>query len=261
MSRLTPLSLTLILTLGLVGPATAQSPIGTDRPGLGFNPALVAPGAVQFETGLPSVGLSNTGSADVQSYGFPVALRVGLVDRLEFRLGNSPYQRTTTDVDGGPKTTADGFGDLEASLKVGVRDGADGGPSLAFIPAIVLPTGIDEVSTGAPAYSVNATSGWALGSAGLTTVAGLSAIPTGGDYQTQGAFVAVLGRGLTSSLSGYVEVGAYPTEEADNESYTGGGLALLASPNVQLDAFVLRGLTDVSTDWQFGLGLSARLLP
>ena len=261
MNRLTSLFLTLILTFGLVGPATAQSPIGTDRPGLGFNPALVAPGAVQFETGLPSVGLSNTGSADVQSYGVPVALRVGLVDRLEFRLGNSPYQRTTTDVDGGPKTTADGFGDLEASLKVGVRDGADGGPSLAFIPAIVLPTGIDEVSTGAPAYSVNATSGWALGSAGLTTVAGLSATPTGGDYQTQGAFVAVLGRGLTSSLSGYVEVGAYPTEEADNESYTGGGLALLVSPNVQLDAFVLRGLTDVSTDWQFGLGLSARLLP
>ena len=35
----------------------------------------------------------------------------------------------------------------------------------------------------------------------------------------------------------------------------------LASPNVQLDTFVLRGLTDVSTDWQFGLGLSARLLP
>ena len=261
MDRLTSLSLALILTFGLVGPATAQSPIGTDRPGLGFNPALVAPGAVQFETGLPSVGLSNTGSADVQSYGVPVALRVGLVDRLEFRLGNSPYQRTTTDVDGGPKITADGFGDLEASLKVGVRDGADGGPSLAFIPAIVLPTGTNEVSTGAPAYSVNATSGWALGSAGLTTVAGLSATPTGGDYQTQGAFVAVLGRGLTSSLSGYVEVGAYPTEEADNESYTGGGLALLASPNVQLDAFVLRGLTDVSTDWQFGLGLSARLLP
>ena len=261
MNRLTSLPLILILTFGLVGPATAQSPIGTDRPGLGFNPALVAPGVVQFETGLPSVGLSNTGSADVQSYGFPVALRVGLVDRLEFRLGNSPYQRTTTDIDGGPKTTVDGFGDLEASLKVGVRDGADGGPSLAFIPAIVLPTGIDEVSTGTPAYSVNATSGWALGSAGLTTVAGLSATPTGGDYQTQGAFVAVLGRGLTSSLSGYVEVGAYPTEGADNESYTGGGLALLASPNVQLDAFMLRGLTDVSTDWQFGLGLSARLLP
>ena len=261
MSRLTSLSLTLILTFGLVGPATAQSPIGTDRPGLGFNPALVAPGAVQFETGLPSVGLSNTGSADVQSYGVPVALRVGLVDRLEFRLGNSPYQRTTTDMDGGPKTTADGFGDLEASFKMGVRGEDDGGPSLAFIPAIVLPTGTNEVSTGAPAYSVNATSGWALGSAGLTTVAGLSAIPTGSDYQTQGTFVAVLGRGLTSSLSGYVEVGAYPTEEADNESYTGGGLALLASPNVQLDAFVLRGLTDVSTDWQFGLGLSARLLP
>lgn len=261
MNRLTALSLTLILTLGLAGPATAQSPIGTDRPGLGLNPALVAPGVVQFETGLPSVGLSNAESADVQSYGVPVALRVGLVDRLEFRLGNSPYQRTTTDVDGGPETTADGFGDLEAGLKVGVRDGADGGPSLAFIPAIVLPTGTDEVSTGAPAYSVNATSGWALGSAGLTTVAGLSATPTGSDYQTQGAFVAVLGRELTSSLSGYVEVGAYPTEGADNESYTGGGLALLASPNVQLDAFVLRGLTDVSTDWQFGLGLSARLLP
>ena len=58
-------------------------------------------------------------------------------------------------------------------------------------------------------------------------------------------------------LGGYVEAGFGHGE--GGEQVAGGGLTWRASPRVQLDLSVLRGLDADSVDWQGGFGVSVAL--
>lgn len=60
------------------------------------------------------------------------------------------------------------------------------------------------------------------------------------------------------ALSGYVEVAAFPQENA-TPVYAGAGLTFLVNPDAQIDAFLDRGLNDEADDWLFGGGISFRL--
>jgi hypothetical protein len=229
-----------VLATALAAPVAAQDTISTDRPGLGFNPALIAPGVVQVEAGVPAV----TTGEGTELYSFPALLRVGVTDRLELRAGTSLY-----DIDADADADNVGFDTIELSAKVGVLDGSDGVPRLAVIPAVFIPT-----ESGSASVSVNATAGWSLPSGfGLTTVAGIGVA----DDEATFALVGVLGRSLSDALSAYVEAGMYPGP-GDDAAYAGGGVALLVSPDLQLDAFVDLGLTDAAADVIAGTGVSLR---
>ena len=67
----------------------------------------------------------------------------------------------------------------------------------------------------------------------------------------------MLGASLAGPVSAYVEVGAFPDGDA-TPVLAGGGLLVLVSPDVQLDASFDVGLTDGAADLLFGAGASFR---
>jgi hypothetical protein len=229
--------------------ARAEASIATDRPGLAFSPRVVTPGAVQVELGAPR--LDDAGPGAEAAVAMDGAIRAGVADRIEARVSSTWFGRTPG---AGGADGPTGVAGLRLGLKVAALDGSR--VALALIPEVVLPVGDDDLAGDRAAYSMNVAAGMPVGSAGLVLVAGAQANPVGeDDHETTGALVAVLGRGLTGSLSGYVEAGAYPGPGED-AAYAGLGAAWLPGPLVQLDAFADFGLNDASSDAVLGLGLS-----
>jgi hypothetical protein len=231
------------------GASPAQAPISTDRPGLGFNPATVAAGRVQVELGLPRI--DQAGTADDPAVGVDAALRWGLAPRLEARLSTTWYGRTPGDgLTDGPT----GIAGLRAGAHVQVI--ATPRVNVAVIPEVVLPIGSEALAGDRAAWSVNGAAGFGVGSASLVLVGGAQWNPAGeDDHQATGLLVAVLGHGLSSTVSGYAEAGILPTAGAD-PAYAGGGIAWLANPRTQLDVFVDLGLNDAASNAVFGVGIS-----
>lgn len=246
-SRLAPLFAFLLLFATL--PAAAQ--ISTDRPGLGFAPSTVDRGIFQVELGIPDATANSISEADFQTFSFPVALRFGITDQIEARLATSVLEILRSDVGRSSDTDVqEGFNALSVGAKIAVLDGSGGGPPLALIPAVVIPT-----EEGSVTLRADAVAGFALTDAlGLTTVAGLSLT----DGNVQGALAGVLGTGFTDVVSGYAEVGAYPSEFG-TPAYVGAGVLVLVSPDAQIDLAFDYGLTDDASDWLFGLGFSFRI--
>jgi hypothetical protein len=110
------------------------------------------------------------------------------------------------------------------------------------------------IATDRPAYAfstgvvANLTGGASLG------------VP-GSDRTTQWIEAFAFGRTIGSSKwSAYGEMGATDNDlpATDVAGYAGGGIAALASNDVQIDLWFDRGLTDGAADWLYGLGVSAR---
>jgi len=229
--------------------ASAQETISTDRPGLGYNPTTISPGIFQVELGTPSASASEAGAANVQTFSFPAALRLGVTDALELRLNTSVYDIAQTEIADETESEGQaGFDVLEAGVKLNFA--AQAGFDAAVIPSIFIPT-----EGGPVTVSGIAVAGWSLPNAfGLTTAAG--AAVTSGDVS--GTFVALLGRGLTDRLGSYVAAAAYPADGA-TPVFAGAGLTLLLTPDLQLDAGFDRGFSEGAGDWLFGLGIAFRL--
>ena len=87
------------IAVALLALALAQeTTIDADRPHVGTGPYVVEPAEVQFE-----LGVLWQGSTDIRTFGSPVLMRIGVVDRVEFRVSSdgllARYQ-TATDVYG-----------------------------------------------------------------------------------------------------------------------------------------------------------------
>ena len=251
MVRLLP---ALVLLAVLAAPASGQ--ITTDRPGFGFSPSVVDRGTFQVEAGLPQATRADRSlagrDATLTVYSFPIQLRYGVTDAVEFRLGSSVYDVVRLSVDG------DGDSDGNAGLDV-VEVGAKiqlatNGPTVAIIPSVLVPT----TEAGDLAGTFRAVAGWALSDQfSLTTVLGALVTDADPDAQVTGEAVAVVGTALTSALSAYAEVDAFPGDNA-TPVLAGGGLTVLVSPDVQLDASFDLGLNDDAPDLLFGAGASVR---
>jgi len=258
MRSIAPALLTALLA-GTAGVAAAQGTIATDRPGLGFGATTVPVGAVQLELGVPGVASTSSAGGSARLINFPALLRVGVTPWAELRLG-SPLLDFSHAVAAGQTENANGFGGLEIGAKLSWAPGAHA-PVLAAIPSVILPVGDSRFVGDRSSYTLNGVAAWSLPDGfGLTTVAGIIRAPLGdAGHTTNGNLVAVLGRSLTTQLSGYVEAGDFPTSAGPAPAYVGGGVTFLAGRLVQLDTFVDRGVTDAASDWLFGLGASVRL--
>ena len=248
-----------VLVIGLVAPsvARAQGTIATDRPGLGFSAAVVPAGAFQLEAGLPAVAIGRSKGTRTTLTNFPALVRAGLSRGVELRVGSTLYNSQRTTLPEGSER-ASGFGAVEvgAKLSFGIR-----GTDVALIPSVILPVGDSRFGVDRTGYTANAIAAWSLPAGfGLTTVAGLALTPAeGGSRTTTGALIAVLGRGLTDRLGGYVEGGLYPTPDLSDPAYVGAGGTVLVTRLFQVDAFVDRGLGPAAPDWLFGLGAAVRV--
>jgi hypothetical protein len=254
-----------MLIAGMPRALNAQETISTDRPGLAFSPITVPQGALQFEVGVPQIEMADAGSVEATITRIPfVAVRYGVVENLELRAISPLHNRSTVD-DGTSETEESGNGDLELGAKWHVMSSGDGRPDISLIGSVFLPVGDDAFTISTEdrvGYALNGVVGGPLGSSGISWVfvGGATVLPSGEDeHVTNANLVGYLGRSLTSRVSGYVDAGWFPSDADTEPAYAGGGLAFLAAPRVQLDAFFDAGLNDDALDWIFGGGVSFRL--
>ena len=138
--------------------------------------------------------------------------------------------------------------------------GAEGGPSVALIGYLTVPSSDNGLGAHAIEGGLIATGAWALTatwSATLTAaVATLSA--DGGGHVVDVYGGANLGYALNARLATYVEVFADKTDGAPSVVVIQTGLTFLLTPTTQLDAGVEPGISRAADDVRLFMGWAHR---
>jgi hypothetical protein len=136
------------LLLALAQPAVGRD-YCPDRPGIDTPPCTVDPGHLSAEVSLGDWTHDAAASqvTDTILLG-DMALRYGIADHTEVRVGWTAYGRVQTREATGATDVATGTGDVTLGLKRNLI-GPDGkGFSLALLPSVTLPTGGEAIGAG-----------------------------------------------------------------------------------------------------------------
>ena len=262
----------IVVAAVLVSPATALVPAGassqtlvTDRPDFVESSATVGTGNVQIE-GSVAFDETSTLGAEVENFATPFLFRVGVADGWEVRLESEWFIRNTVeDVGGTSEVTTNGLSDFALGVKWAFLVSETGGtPSMAALVHADLPTGSDDFRGDGMRPSLRLSAEWALpGDWGIGIMPGVLYDRAGDERFWSGIFGAVLGKGLTDRLRGFVEIAFEQIAKDQYGAKVGfvdfGGTFLL-NPRWQLDAAAVVGITDQAVDHGFTFGLSG-LLP
>lgn len=130
------------LCVSAVVPAFGQGePLITDRPNQTQSAAIVPPQHVQLEVGWT---FSQTGTLNFRTreHALLGALaRVGVGERLEARVEFAGWMFQANTPPTGPSFDRSGAGDIDVGFKLKLADGKLGGPAVAVIGTVRLPTG------------------------------------------------------------------------------------------------------------------------
>lgn len=256
----------LLICLGfqtLFGATDKEDPLVPDRPGFYCGSLSVPQGYVHLETGLALQWLRK-GEFKADTLYFPVVVRVGVVDSLEFRVSTPSYLRVAGESPFG-RTVEDGFGGAVVGLKWQFKEAPENGPgsSMGLLFSLNLPVGADFAKPDKAEPGFIWAADWSLPNGfGLATNLGVSA-PYDSTLRERFAdlfFAAALGRSVGPSTSLFIEVaGDKPPERNGNaEVFLDGGVTHLVNEDLQLDVSVIRGLNEDATDWAIGAGISLR---
>jgi hypothetical protein len=252
-----------------------DGPINTDRPT--FTPAntVVPPRRLQFESGF-TYNRQQTATANSNLYDLPeLAMRYGLMDRVEFRMfWEGPTFASTPSSRGRRGTRLGGGSDMEVGIKWQLFAGDKDKkwiPTTALITSAIAPTGGNSpLSSGTVEPYINLIYGWSLTNkltlAGSTGYLGLRQQPVPASHiaadsfqrfhQSIVAFYTV-GERTTLFYEWYIlmftnSVNNLPTHFMD------GGFLYRLTPNIQLDLRAGFGLSGRPDDFFTGTGLSFR---
>jgi len=131
-----------------------QDMISPDRPGAATPPSVLSRGAFQIETCFESQSARPPGADAVSTQDFPLLLRYGVGHELEIRVESNTvsFQQAIT-----------GFADMSIEAKWLALDRPSGrAPSVAFLPAVSLPSGSSDFSAGKVQAGLAALLGWTL---------------------------------------------------------------------------------------------------
>ena len=237
-----------------------------DRPDQTESSSVVPPGYVQVETGWTMTRNQEEGIR-AETHEIPGTLfRVGVVNRLELRLGwrGGIWEKTR---DAGQKTNSAGHGDAEVGAKLYLGGGKGWVPETALLAGVSLPVGQEELSSRRvdPTFrlvlshhlSDRVSFGYNLGAFWE------SQLKENGDRDTLPFFnyTAVMGVAITARAGAFVEVfGDTPLNAAGGpKNYFDGGLTYLLRDTLQLDAAAGLGLSDDADVWFVRLGITVRL--
>lgn len=247
-------NLTLIVVGILASSAFASADdIVTDRPDATESSSVVEPGYYQIEAGWIYADNDGTG---VDVHTLPQTLfRMGIVDRLELRLGWDGY------IDEG-SGGASGVGDGELGTKIYLLEAEGNIPETALLASISIPVGdreftTDEVDPGfrfAMAYDLS-------GKTSFGTNLGAE-WETDASDSTLSSFIytAALGYDVTEVVGAYIEIFGDAGMSASGDSHSvDGGFTFLLAENFQLDALGGVGISSDADDWFVGAGASLRL--
>lgn len=225
----------------------------------------MTPGRVQLEGGYTYSNVEGEKSHAVGE----LLVRIGAVDRLEFRLGiNSVVFRSardSADVPANRPRSVRGLDDITLGLKLEVLrppPSKPGLPEVGIIAGTSIPTGRSEVGANKVQPGAILAAGWDL-TDWLAVGANVGyAYPEDDDRrfdELSGSMA--LGFGLTRRLGAFAEwYGIYPLPaDREDENNANAGLTYLLSPDVQLDARLGVGLGGPRPNFFVGLGAAWRI--
>lgn len=243
--------------------AHADDTIATDRPDFVESSDVVGAGRFQVETGLTSDRHAQDG-VTVRTLTTPTLFRYGIGETTELRLETDgrTHERTSDRAEG-TSTTARGWSDLSFGIKWHVLDGKDSTPGIAWLLHVDTATGSTAFRGAGLRPSLRAAIEWDLpeefslgvmpgvyvdrNESGKRHGGGIFAVTLGKEWSPRWhSFVEVAGQQLASRRNG----GSVVTLDT--------GLAFVATPTLQFDVEVSRGLTDAAPDFESGVGVSIK---
>lgn len=234
-----------------------DDPLVTDRPDATESPVAVRPGRMQLESGYTMVGIDD---ARLHTLG-EVLLRIGVVERLELRLGLNSYA-WLRDRQGG---TVSGLTDTSIGLKYQFHDGGSSAadPTMALLASTTLPTGADELSLQVAEPSLRLAAAWALSdriSLGGNLGWGYLQDGAAGERFSELAASLSLGYGISDRWGAFLEYfGFYPTgDHGPSANFVDTGLTYGVTGDLQLDARFGYGLNRDADDFFVGVGTAVR---
>jgi hypothetical protein len=241
-------------------------PLITDRPDQTESSAVVGPGFVQLEVGW-TYSRRDDGPSHLGSHAVPqIMARIGLVNRLEARVGFAGWQ--TVRVEEAMAVLDDrGVGDIEVGVKYQLHAGRGVTPSLALLAGASVPTGEEAFSSGRvdPSFRLSfaheltrrVSLGYNVGTQWVTETdqSGLR------DTRAETTYTLAFGVSLTERLGVFAEsFGTLALDHRGSDTHSlDGGLTLLLTNSAQLDVSGGFGLNSAPDDWFVGLGFAVRL--
>lgn len=226
---------------------TLDDPLIGDRPDFTESAVTVSPGRVQVEAGAT---YGEAGRDEALEIG-EVLVRVGLLPRLELRIGLNSYAR----VDSGRRELS---GLVDSSLGAKVALGEARGWTTAVLVATSLPTGSREFrEPDLQPEAVFVAERDLSESVSLGTNFGYAYASADGRRVGEALGSAALGVAVTERVGAFFEVfGIVPLASGEPETYfVDAGLTRSLSPDFQIDFRVGAGLNSAAADFFTGAGL------
>ncbi|MBL8135806.1 MAG: transporter [Acidobacteria bacterium] len=247
--------------LALAASATAQPAtpvIVTDRPSFTNSPKVVGARMVQIEAGVATARDGTDAGTATRTSAPNTLVRLGMSSRVEFRLEMEGWIRASSGRPGRePESSASDLA-LAAEYQFARAEGL--GVDLAVIAGATLPTG-GSASTGNADPFARFVWNRPLGAASLGGTVNWSAPSADSERVRALDGSLVLGTPLRGAWSAFWEgVVRHQNVETDAATWlANAGVLRTFGSNLQLDAWVGRGLNDVAPDWRFGVGVGYRL--
>lgn len=252
--------------------ATALSQeMSTDRPDQTESSWVVPKGVVQIETGFSiandapdAVPNSSITSLTLQNFNLASALiRVGLLERLEFRLETgyvvekSEGKQVLGQTEETVSESLEGIDALAVGVKVGIAEEKGSFPEISLIFHTTLPVGNEAFR---PAYVVpdfRFTLSHSL-SESVSLGYNFGAEWSDANHPPAGIYTLVVGSDLAESVGGFLEMFGTLSPENPPQHTFDGGLTWGVDENLQLDASAGIGITEFAEDFFISGGVSFR---
>ncbi|MGY3040719.1 hypothetical protein ACVWWQ_002342 [Rhodanobacter sp. TND4EL1] len=230
--------------------ARADNP-GYDRPGLGFNPAVLGRGELTLEQGLPTWTQDSGQGIRTSQYTLDSLLRLGLGSSLELQWGNSPYNHLRQ-TDAGTTLNQHGRGDSNLALKLALPSSSTSF-SWGVLGSVEFTDGARAFRNEQRQYLLGMALGWQLDAANS-----IGAYVESVRAANQDSYTVAINRShsLTPAVTLYVEAAWQRPAGSTGGTLAGAGVAWQIDRRVQLDAGFRHRLSGPLPDWWAGLGAS-----
>ncbi|MHA6203097.1 transporter [Dyella soli] len=239
--------------LALALPCHADNP-GYDRPGLGFTPAVLDPGQVTIEQGLPTWTRDTQGGMVQSQYTTDSLIRLGIGGPFEAQLGTSPFNAIHQQGQG-TDAWSHGHGDTILALKYAPSKPGDFF-TWGLLGSVEFTDGAQGVRSDRRQYLLGADLNWQVADAD-TVGTYLEDVRTAGQDQLTVALNE--NHQLNKSVTAYVEAAWVRLPGAGSGTEAGAGLAWMVSQRVQLDGGLRHRLGGHAQQWMASVGVSVFL--
>ncbi len=229
-------------------------PLVTDRPDFTESAVTVTRGRTQIEFGYTFTEL---GELEEQTFG-ELLVRIGWTEILELRVALNSWAQVD-----GPGVDVSGSEDMSIGCKIRLSDPLPAGsrlPQVAVLLATTLPTGSDEFGNSDLQPSATLALAWDVSDkTSIGSNVGYARLGESGDRFGELSASLALGRELSESLGGYVEVYALSRQEGHgDDQFINAGFTWALSEDSQLDFRAGTGLDSDSADFFVGAGAAWR---